>query len=289
MESVEPAVVPAGPGARRLLLRRTRELFRVYPKALVGDVEAVHGLRVAARRLRSALSLLAGNPDGRRARRADKSLRLLARTAGRGRDLDVALELLDSLPAVVHPDNGRLRRSLRRSRSRVRVLAREDLLDADLARLRRDLAGLAGSTRVDREVFMTRLAALRRIEEEAIKASLVEARRRPLPESMHRARRSARRLRYAAELSDLFDATDSGVARRWRGIQTRLGDIQDRFVLGAWLAARERRAQKAADAELAAAASKAQRVVKRDALRRTREFLASDLASSVLEPSSATR
>ena len=40
--------VPAGTGARALLTRRVREVFRVYPKALLGRVEAVHDLRVAA-------------------------------------------------------------------------------------------------------------------------------------------------------------------------------------------------------------------------------------------------
>ena len=59
MPSVDLAPKPAVPGAGRLLTRRMRELFRVYPKALVGDVEAVHDLRVAARRLRVALVLLA--------------------------------------------------------------------------------------------------------------------------------------------------------------------------------------------------------------------------------------
>jgi CHAD domain-containing protein len=100
MESVQPAAAaaPAGRGAGKLLARRVRETFRVYPKALVGDVEAVHDLRVAARRLRSALSLFAQDPVGKRTRRADRTLGQLARAAGRGRDLDVGIEILEALP-----------------------------------------------------------------------------------------------------------------------------------------------------------------------------------------------
>ena len=276
MESVEPAVAPAGPGAGRLLTRRVREMFRVYPKALVGDVEAVHDLRVAARRLRAALVLLVDKPEGRRARRADRTLRELARAAGRGRDLDVGLEILEALPAGASEGNARLRRALSASRSRARVLSREALLDLDVAHLRRDLRALVSSTRVDRGVLTGRLTALRLCEEEAIDRELAKDRRRPPPEALHSTRRAARRLRYAAEIEDLFDGTSSGAADRWRKMQTRLGEIQDRHVLCVWLLSRERRAVARSDHSLATAASRARARVGRDASRLTREFLAAE-------------
>ena len=284
MESVESAAVPPGPGAGRLLSRRVREMFRVYPKALVGNVEAVHDLRVAARRLRAAVTLLAENPEGHRARRTHRTLGELARAAGRGRDLDVGIEILEKLPAAASPANERLRRALRASRSRARGLAREALLDLDVAHLRRDLRVLVASSQVDREVLTLRLEALRQREERIIDGELAAGRGRPHPDQLHNARRAARRLRYAAEIEEMFGGVDSHAANRWRKIQTRLGDIQDRHVLSHWLMFRERRAATRGDLVLAVAARRAQARVKRDTARRTREFLA-DRAASAGNPS----
>ncbi len=284
MESIERTVAPAVPGARRLLTRRTRELFRVYPKALVGDVEAVHDLRVAARRLRMALVLLADKPDGRRARRARRMLHDLAAAAGRGRDLDVGIAILEASPASADEGHERLRRSLSASRSRARVLSREALLDLDVARLRRDLRACAAATPVDREVVTERVAALRHREEERIEREISSTHRRPHPEALHRARRSARRLRYAAELVDLLDGTPSGVPDRWRAMQTRLGEIQDRHVLSVWLELRGHRATARGDAALATAASRALARVKRDVARRVLDFVAAEALATPSPP-----
>jgi CHAD domain-containing protein len=276
MESLEPAAAaaPNGHPAGKLLARRVREMFRVFPKALVGDVEAVHDLRVAARRLRSALTLFAFDPDGRRARRADRTLGALARAAGRGRDLDVGIEILEALPAGRSEASERLRRALRASRARTRALAREELLDLGVAHLRRDLRELIASAVGDRGILAERLVALRRKEEGTIDRELSGGRGRPHPDRLHRARRAARRLRYAAELEELLDGSDTGEAARWRAMQTDLGDIQDRHVLGAWLTRRERKARRGGDAALASVAHRAHSRVKADAARRTRAFLA---------------
>jgi len=273
MESVEPTVAPKDVRAGRMLARRVREMFRVYPKALVGEVEAVHDLRVAARRLRAALTLLVENPEGRRARRADKTLRDLARAAGRGRDLDVGLEILEGLPSATSEGNVRLRRALSSSRARARFLSREALLDLELAHLRRDLRALVAATRVDRPVLAGRLDALRLREEAIIDGALATGRAWPKPEQLHGARRAARRLRYAAEVEALFDGAASDTADRWRKMQSRLGDIQDRHVLSAWLSLRGQRAAARGDQALATAASRALSRVKRDTANLTREFV----------------
>ena len=284
MESVERAAQPAILGAGRLLTRRMREMFRIYPKALVGDVEAVHDLRVAARRLRVALALLAEKPDGRRARRARRTLGALAAAAGRGRDLDVGLEILEATPAGAEEGHERLRRALRASRSRARVLTREALLDLDVARLRRDLRACAASTRVDRAVLAARLTDLRDREEETIARELSSARRRPDAGALHSARRSARRLRYAIEIFDLLDGMRSDAADPWRKLQTRLGEIHDRQVLGDWLELRGRRAAARSDPAQAQAAGRARSRVKRDAARRIREFFAAEAVTTPVPP-----
>ena len=285
MESVEPAAAaaPAGPGAPKLLARRVREMFRVYPKALVGDVDAVHDLRVAARRMRSAVSLFAQDPEGKRARRADRTLGALARAAGRGRDLDVGIDILEALPRGTSEANERLRRALRASRARARGLSREELLDLDVAHLRRDLRALIAAAVSDRGVLAVRLMALREREQGTIDRELTTGRAWPRPDQLHKARWAARRLRYAAEIEDLVDGADSGEAARWRSMQTRLGDIQDRHVLSEWLSFRERRAVRSGDLTLATAAHRSLGRVKADAARRTREFL-SRRAAQKAEP-----
>jgi CHAD domain-containing protein len=279
MESVERAVETAAPGAGRLVTLRTRELFRVYPRALVGKVEAVHDLRVAARRLRVALTLLAGKPNGRRARRAQRTLRALAAAAGRGRDLDVGIAILEAQPAAVGVGHDRLKRALRASRARARVLSREALLDLDVARLRRDLRECAAHTGVDRDVVLGRLAALQQSEETTIAQELSTNQRRSDADALHGARRSARRLRYAAEIADLLQGTHSGAPDTWRLMQNRLGEIQDRHVLAAWLESRRKRATAAGDAVLATAAARALASVRRDNARRIRDFLAAEASA----------
>jgi CHAD domain-containing protein len=281
MEHVESRTATPGENAGRLLTRRIREMFRVYPKALVGDVEAVHDLRVTARRLRSAVQLLADKPEGRRARRADKTLRDLARTAGRGRDLDVGLEVLQGMPRGIDEGAARLLRSLRASRARARVLSREALMDLDFAHLRRDLRALAASTRLDRSTFAARHEALSTLLLAKMTRDLSSARGGEGTDALHRARRAARRLRYAAELSALMEGADPGAADGWRKLQAQLGKIQDRRVLAEWLASRIRLATARNDQLLARAASRVLMRIRRDVTRLSREFLSAPLPRSV--------
>src|SRR5512144_2623713 len=95
MPTTRPA--PTVPPGARFLARRMREVFAPYPKALAGNAEAVHDLRVASRRLRVALPLLASDAGAKRARRAERLLRDLARAAGLCRALDVGAELVAGL------------------------------------------------------------------------------------------------------------------------------------------------------------------------------------------------
>src|SRR5690348_4527798 len=79
-----------------LLRARIREVFRHLPPALGGDPEAIHQMRVAGRRLRVALPLLARKPEGKRVRRALTLLKQMTQTAGASRDVDVMIELVES-------------------------------------------------------------------------------------------------------------------------------------------------------------------------------------------------
>jgi len=89
------APFPPDDRASLLLEDRVKRVFRELPGAVAGQEEPVHQVRVAGRRLRVSLPLLARKGQGRRVRRALKVLRQLTRTLGEGRDVDVILGLFE--------------------------------------------------------------------------------------------------------------------------------------------------------------------------------------------------
>ena len=130
-----------------LLRERIRRIFREFPGTLAGEEEPVHQVRVAGRRLRVALPLLARKPGGRRVRKARRILRDLTRAAGAGRDLDVLLALFEKRLGEldeVSPEQRDLRRRMRAARTRSRSGLTEGILDLDIDGLRRHLRGDPG-------------------------------------------------------------------------------------------------------------------------------------------------
>ena len=82
-------------GHSELLVRqRLRALTSTLPAARVGDVHAIHQARVATRRLREALPLVA---TGEKGRKLEREIRRLTRSLGPVRELDVAFEMLEEL------------------------------------------------------------------------------------------------------------------------------------------------------------------------------------------------
>ena len=77
-----------------LIRQRLAAVTRMLPGARDGDAESLHQARVATRRLREALPLVA---QGSRGRKLEKSVRRLTRALGPVRELDVALITLDEL------------------------------------------------------------------------------------------------------------------------------------------------------------------------------------------------
>src|SRR5512135_1945471 len=94
---------PTDPNARAavLLEDRVKRVFRELPGAVAGHEEPVHQVRVAGRRLRVALPLLARKGARRPKARALRILRKLTRTVGQGRDMDVILGLYEDRLASV--------------------------------------------------------------------------------------------------------------------------------------------------------------------------------------------
>jgi CHAD domain-containing protein len=221
-----------------LLKSRVGELFRHLPKALAGGEEAVHQMRVAGRRLRVALPLLARKPEGGAARRALRILKQLTRAAGTSRDLDVSAALFEhELPALTaSPLQRTIGRRLRAARTRSRRRMADALLDIEIAGVRRDLRKVVGRRG---EVLFTAVLRLRDAREARgarVLQALAALGDRYDPVALHEVRKGLRKLRYAAEVAEAVMATETSAPGIFKALQEQLGHIHDTYVLSQWLA-----------------------------------------------------
>jgi CHAD domain-containing protein len=278
-----------------LLKDRVRALFRQLPPALAGDEEAIHQMRVAGRRLRVALPLLARKPNGRRVRRARRILRELTRAAGTSRDLDVGFGLFEArLKERAQTDAERrlLRQRLRSARRRSRLRMAEALMDIDIARVRRDLR-VVMSRRGDL-VFtaLLRLREARDLRGTAILEALDTLGDAFEPAALHRLRIRLRRLRYAAELAEKLTGQTTEAPGLFRQLQDALGEVRDAFVVASWFGRQAAAAAGRGQVALAAAAREEEAFFLERSHEHHRAFLALSPAATVrhgLEAMGASR
>ncbi len=190
---------------RALLDRRIRALRRHLPAAVAGNGVGVHQARVASRRLREAVPVLARDVASRKGKKAQRTLGKLTRALGTVRELDVTLTVLDGLaregraPAAAM-DDVRLHVVAERERRRVRMLQR--LGRIDIGKLERRLAAI-GSTLQDTSSEHWRAALAGRIAKRAraLGAAISAAGQLYDAESLHRVRIAVKKLRYALEIA----------------------------------------------------------------------------------------
>jgi CHAD domain-containing protein len=245
-----------------LLRDRVKRVFRELPGAVAGEEEPVHQVRVAGRRLRVGLPLLARKGGGRPVRRVLKTLRQLVGVVGRGRDLDVVVGLfedrLGGLKAA-SVEQRALLTTLRRARSRVRAEVTENVLDLDIDGLRRDLRRLLAQGPADAATVLARVRALREEESAEILRAFSRIGERYLPDALHALRRRVRRLRYAAEVEDAVRGDDSRAPALWKRLQDGIGVLHDHHVLAGWLEEQAKTAEARGNPLLAAAARRERR------------------------------
>ena len=94
----------AAAAARAVVRYHLRAFASAEPAARAGEIEPVHQLRVATRRLRAALRLFAPLLPARFATAAHRDLAWLARAIGAVRDLDVLSELVRKQAARLEPE-----------------------------------------------------------------------------------------------------------------------------------------------------------------------------------------
>lgn len=259
-----------------LLKERIRTLFRHFPKALAGEEEPIHQMRVAARRLRVALPLLARKPRGRRVREALAILRDVTRAGGGSRDLDVGLELLEKrLTSIepVTPELTALRRRLRGARSRSRARMAEELLDLPISRLRRGLAAVVGRRGDNLFTVIGRLRQAGESGRADLAAAFDALGDRYEPAALHKLRICARRLRYTAEVLDALKGQDGGAPALFKSVQEHLGRIHDAYVLSTWMTRQAGLAEARGELALAAEARRQHETLMEESREEHRRFL----------------
>ena len=227
------ATTPVGTALSRAVRAQARELAARVPEAMAGDVTAVHRSRVASRRLREALAVLADIPDARKAR---KDVRKITRALGPVRELDVALLTFDEEAAHAGFDRdaaAEVRRFIERERRRrVAVMRAARLPALDALTARADAIADAGSAPTHRgsEVRIVRKRLRRRTT--ALLAAIADCTALYAPERMHAVRIAVKKLRYAAELAQASRVGAMAASiRSLKRVQEDLGTLHDLQIL----------------------------------------------------------
>lgn len=228
----------------RLWRKRLNELSAVWPDFVSGRIGGLHKTRVASRRIREALPIVAATAPPAKVKKLSKKMRALTRRLGPIRELDVELDILEDR-SKTDGVPGRAIEMMRREVASRRQELRADLADNapvdDLKKLLRKLErvgnredgrrkkgkGKRAESKFEaqwRGVLATRL--MRRAK--SVAAALEDAGPLYVPERIHDVRISSKKLRYALEI-----ARDAGVTaatplvRVLKRHQERLGDLHD--------------------------------------------------------------
>jgi CHAD domain-containing protein len=246
----------AADGARLVLHARLEELCALRSGALDwSDIEGVHAMRVASRRLRSALRdfqpLLPKNIPRRR-------LKAIADALGAVRDMDVAIAELERLQAKAEDDElaaeiEELTAEHRARRDEARKCLEEAITEEALNRLREkfiarldETQGDAGKKGRHGKRAKARAGSFREFGQQLILSRFDELHQlsrslyQPFEtEPLHRMRIAAKRLRYVMELfSPCWPGQIAPFAQEVAGLQRSLGELHDYDI---WIAALGRR------------------------------------------------
>jgi CHAD domain-containing protein len=225
-------------GIRLVLLTRFQELYGFQQDALNWtDPEGVHSMRVASRRLRSALRDFMPYLRKRGLPHVLKQLRKIARALGEVRDLDVAIPALEDLQKQIPAKFLPALKQSTDTRNEVRERAREGLTAIlqtnHLQQFESEFIAAVNQATAPREgkpqisfsemssaIIQDRLKELERLSDGLFRPFDVEP--------LHEMRIAAKRLRYAIELFEQCWKGSIGLhAKRAARLQTALGDVHD--------------------------------------------------------------
>jgi len=226
------AVVKRTSPSEMLIRQRLAALTRTLPGARKGDVHSVHQARVATRRIREALPLVA---PGRSGKSLTKSVRRLTRALGAVRELDVALLNLDQLRAsgdVPETAIARLRQLVTEERQRLGSEMVRRLQQYNLPKLQKKAVEAArrGPVKSGTRDPARAAAAMARAARRALglRAAIDNAAGIYLPDRLHEVRIAVKKLRYALEIArDLSGSRATARIRTLKRVQDLLGRMHD--------------------------------------------------------------
>ena len=234
-----------------LIRQRVSAVARGLPGARKGEVESVHQTRVATRRLREALPLVA---TGSRGRQLEKTVRRLTRALGPVRELDVALLTLDELEHLDDVPRAailKLRQVITEERRLLhdQMCRRIGKVDMDKLQARAVVAArqapgavAAGTTDPASLAAATERSARRAA---GLRVAIENASSIYLADRLHEVRIAVKKLRYAMEISrELRRSQATARIRTLKEAQDLLGRMHDLEIL----IARTRAVQGAASA-----------------------------------------
>jgi CHAD domain-containing protein len=240
-EFVPPQIAPDDPASVAIQIALSSGFHRLQahePGARQGDVEGIHRMRTAARRLRSELRCYEDLLDEDWAEALREELKWLGRKLGEVRDLDVMTERLlhdaGDQAAMLEP----LIQALR-ARHAAASQALHSALDGDLYQgLMARLAEAADRSALNEDAHEPCRAALPPLVKDAwrrVKKCGRALRPTDPDEDFHEVRKRAKRARYAAESVAIALGPDAAedakrFARRATDVQDVLGEHQDAIV-----------------------------------------------------------
>jgi len=220
-------------------------LVNVPGTRLGEDIEALHQMRVATRRMRAAIDMFAEVLPVR-ARHLHDELGWLAALLGDVRDLDIQLGRFDDWTEQMSGDHREALDELADLLTAERSKARRALLEAlDSKRYDRLVSALAtmlaqgpsARSSMARTPAVTAMPALIGERHRASRKAARRATRTGVPGDYHRLRIRCKRLRYALEFaSGLYDGELKGFVRQMTRLQDTLGAMQDAEVASSRLA-----------------------------------------------------
>jgi CHAD domain-containing protein len=232
----EPLTAAAG----RALAFGTEALMHEVPAAEAGDVEAIHQLRVATRRIRAAIELFAPVLHGTRVRLWRRDLGWIATQAGAVRECDVIPVAIRNREDRIDPQLGAALGPVYDSLTARRA--------AELAKLKQSLGSQRFVVLIDRlgkPVFRKvapdaklgpAAATLLRPVVRAVTRAGANLGEEPADDRLHRLRVRIKRLRYSFEMLAAFGGKRlKKTLSRLRDLQELLGECNDVAVTIAYL------------------------------------------------------
>jgi CHAD domain-containing protein len=282
-----------GAAATSALVFGADALERERAAAVAGEIEPIHQLRVASRRLRATIEMFSGVIHAGQAALLHRDLPWLAQSAGKVRECDVigdtirarAPKLEPKLATMLPPLYSELEVSRTLALAALGEVLESARYTTTLARLRKPRIRIAASAAALGPAAAGILGRMARAMSRA-GAPLTES---SMPEVVHRLRVRVKRTRYALEMLGGFGGKRHRKAlARLEELQDLLGSFNDTIIAFAWLIAYANAEGAPAEAVLAAGAMaeslrRRERKLARRCVKAWRKFDRSEIMKDAIE------